>query len=137
MPGRFGFVETRTEELATSAMALDKVDLCGRQINVGRPKGYVEPPGGPAPAAKLGAAQLFAASLANQPTRVLLLENMLKARQLLDDAERTDVRPSCTTLWLQAHPASIFPARLGGKHDQCMPDFSSNFCRHSCQNLVN
>ncbi len=34
----------RTEELASSAMAMDKVDLCGRAINVGRPKGYVEPP---------------------------------------------------------------------------------------------
>ena len=43
-PGRFGFVEMRTEELASSAMAMDKVDLCGRAINVGRPKGYVEPP---------------------------------------------------------------------------------------------
>jgi splicing factor U2AF subunit len=42
--GRFGFVEMRTEELATSGMALDKVELCGRNINVGRPKGYVEPP---------------------------------------------------------------------------------------------
>lgn len=42
--GRFGFVEMRTEELATSAMALDKVELCGRNINVGRPKGYIEPP---------------------------------------------------------------------------------------------
>ncbi len=42
--GRFGFVEMRTEELASSAMAMDKVDLCGRAINVGRPKGYVEPP---------------------------------------------------------------------------------------------
>ena len=42
--GRFGFVEMRTEELASSAMAMDKVDLCGRSINVGRPKGYVEPP---------------------------------------------------------------------------------------------
>lgn len=41
--GRFGFVEMRTEELATSAMALDKVELCGRNINVGRPKGYIEP----------------------------------------------------------------------------------------------
>lgn len=48
--GRFGFVEMRTEELATSAMALDKVELCGRNINVGRPKGYVEPPQVPASA---------------------------------------------------------------------------------------
>ena len=36
--GRFGFVELRTDELASSATALDKVELCGRHINVGRPK---------------------------------------------------------------------------------------------------
>jgi len=41
--GKFGFVELKTEELATLAMNLDKVDLCGRQINVGRPRGYVDP----------------------------------------------------------------------------------------------
>ncbi len=31
-------MELRTDELATSATALDKVELCGRHINVGRPK---------------------------------------------------------------------------------------------------
>jgi hypothetical protein len=82
----------RTEELATSAMALDKVELCNRQINVGRPKGYVEPPGGHAPPATLASAQIFAAQLAKAPSRVLLLKNMLKARALLDEQERTDVR---------------------------------------------
>lgn len=44
--GRFGFVELRTEELAAEAMKLDKVNLGGREINVGRPKGYIEPPPG-------------------------------------------------------------------------------------------
>jgi hypothetical protein len=44
--GRFGFVELRTEELAAEAMKLDKVNLGGRDINVGRPKGYIEPPPG-------------------------------------------------------------------------------------------
>lgn len=44
--GRFAFVEFRTPELATAAMMLDKVELCGRAMNVGRPKGYVEPPPG-------------------------------------------------------------------------------------------
>jgi hypothetical protein len=39
--GRFAFVEFRTEELATTAMTLDKTELCGRQMNIGRPKGYV------------------------------------------------------------------------------------------------
>ena len=89
--GRFGFVEMRSEELASSAMQLDKVDVCGRQINVGRPKGYVEPPGGAAPAATLNAAQVFAASLARRASTVLLLENMLLAYQLHDDRERNDV----------------------------------------------
>jgi splicing factor U2AF 65 kDa subunit len=44
--GRFGFVELRTEELAADAMKLDKINLGGREINVGRPKGYIEPPPG-------------------------------------------------------------------------------------------
>jgi hypothetical protein len=57
LAGRFGFVELRTEELAAAAMQLDKVELCGRSINVGRPKGYVEPPPGARPVAPLGAAQ--------------------------------------------------------------------------------
>ena len=85
----------RSEELASSAMQLDKVDVCGRQINVGRPKGYVEPPGGAAPAATLNAAQVFAASLARRASTVLLLENMLLAYQLHDDRERNEVRPQC------------------------------------------
>ena len=44
--GRFGFVELRTEELSSDAMKLDKINLCGREVNVGRPKGYIEPPPG-------------------------------------------------------------------------------------------
>ena len=48
----------RSEELATSGMALDKVELCGRHINVGRPKGYVEPPQGAQPSGNLGMAQV-------------------------------------------------------------------------------
>ena len=45
--GRFAFVELRTEELATTAMQLDKTELLGRPMNIGRPKGYV--PGTSAP----------------------------------------------------------------------------------------
>ena len=55
-------MELRTEELAQAAMQLDKVELCGRSINVGRPKGYVEPPPGARPVAALGAAQVHLAS---------------------------------------------------------------------------
>lgn len=81
----------RSEELASSAMQLDKVDVCGRPINVGRPKGYVEPPGGPVPAATLNAAQVFAASLARRQSTVVLMENMMKAHQLHDESERREV----------------------------------------------
>ena len=48
---KFGFVELRSEALATAAINLDKLELCGRPINVGRPKGYVEPPPGYVPSA--------------------------------------------------------------------------------------
>lgn len=41
--GKFAFVEMRTEDLATAAMHLDKFELFGRNINVGRPRGYVQP----------------------------------------------------------------------------------------------
>ncbi len=39
--GRFAFLEFRTKELADNAVQLDKLELCGRPMNVGRPKGYV------------------------------------------------------------------------------------------------
>lgn len=39
--GRFAFVEFRTRELTDAAIQLDKLELCGRQMNIGRPKGYV------------------------------------------------------------------------------------------------
>lgn len=40
---KYTFVEMRTADLATASMALDKVELCGRALNVGRPSGYVAP----------------------------------------------------------------------------------------------
>lgn len=42
--GKFAFVELRTEDLASAAMFLDKFELFGRSLNVGRPRGYVPPP---------------------------------------------------------------------------------------------
>ncbi|CAD7704530.1 unnamed protein product [Ostreobium quekettii] len=89
--GRFGFVEMRTEELATAAMQLDKVELCGRHINVGRPKGYVEPPSNPASQAKLGLAQMFAATLNCGPTTTVLLENMMLVEAVRKDAARVEL----------------------------------------------
>ena len=44
MDGKFAFVEMRTEPLSDAAMHLDGVELCGRAMRVGRPKGWVPPP---------------------------------------------------------------------------------------------
>lgn len=79
-----------------------QVELCGRHINVGRPKGYVQPPTG-APSANLGAAQIFAATITNAATRVLLLQNMLKAHQMWDEDERRDVSRPVPLAPLQLH----------------------------------
>ena len=38
------FVELRCFEMAQIALRFDKVDVCGRPMNVGRPKGYIERP---------------------------------------------------------------------------------------------
>mmetsp|Transcript_6083 Transcript_6083/g.15682 ORF Transcript_6083/g.15682 Transcript_6083/m.15682 type:complete len:349 (+) Transcript_6083:684-1730(+) len=118
--GRFGFVELRSEELATSAMSLDKVDLCGRSINVGRPKGYVEPASGHAPAAPVwqpgmavpgapaaapampgppamampsfpGMPGAPAAAAGPVPTCVVLLESLVTVKDLRDPEERQDL----------------------------------------------
>lgn len=41
--GKFAFVQFRDDELASTAMKFDKLMLCGRPINIGRPSGYVPP----------------------------------------------------------------------------------------------
>ncbi|KAJ1636265.1 hypothetical protein T492DRAFT_610206 [Pavlovales sp. CCMP2436] len=40
--GKFAFVEMRDETLAATMMLLDKLELCGRLLNVGRPTGFVQ-----------------------------------------------------------------------------------------------
>ena len=39
--GKFAFVEFRDELIAVTALQLDKVELAGRALNVGRPAGFV------------------------------------------------------------------------------------------------
>mmetsp|Transcript_20009 Transcript_20009/g.62910 ORF Transcript_20009/g.62910 Transcript_20009/m.62910 type:complete len:268 (+) Transcript_20009:39-842(+) len=47
--GKFAFVEFRDEHTATLALQLfNNVDLCGRQLRLGRPSGYIDPLGGAA-----------------------------------------------------------------------------------------
>lgn len=87
----------RTEELSHHAMNLDKVELCGRHVNVGRPKGYVESATAPPPPA-IGAAAVFAAQLSQEPTTVVRLDNLVKARLLLNPQEKADVSACCLVL---------------------------------------
>ena len=50
--GRFAFVEFRTRELANQALLMDKmIDIHGKHLSIGRPKGYQEPTGPPLPLA--------------------------------------------------------------------------------------
>ncbi|PNW76061.1 hypothetical protein CHLRE_12g549100v5 [Chlamydomonas reinhardtii] len=60
--GRFAFIEFRTRELTDAAIQLDKLELCGRQMNIGRPKGYVDPNAHLVNAAKIGQAQVALAT---------------------------------------------------------------------------
>ena len=115
--GKFGFVQFANEDLATAALALDKVVLCGRALNVGRPKGYVEPNTtaaaqfaragllagapqmvAPGAAAALGAQamqQAMAGSVVGHLTCVLL-HNIVPCDALLaDSAEREDILADC------------------------------------------
>lgn len=111
-------MELLSEDLANAAMALDKVELCGRSINVGRPKGYIDPPAGHAAMApKLGLAQAFAAQLANPPATVLVLENLLRAGELQNDGERKEVRPFPTLFATSSVGIPLF--KLSGTQ-QCL-----------------
>jgi splicing factor U2AF subunit len=116
--GKFGFVQLASEDLATAALALDKVVLCGRALNVGRPKGYVEPnttaaaqfaragllPGAaahmvaPGAAAALGAQamqQAMSGSVVGHLTCVLL-HNIVPCDTLVPDSpEREDILADC------------------------------------------
>ena len=99
---KYSFVEMRTPELATAGLTLDKMELCGRALNVGRPSGYVAPIGGdamppaPNPHAALfqglqGLAQgapgtgLAQAPQGPPPSRAIALENMLTVEDVAGD----------------------------------------------------
>ncbi|MEW5306363.1 MAG: hypothetical protein WDW36_008832 [Sanguina aurantia] len=116
--GRFGFVELRTLELADLAIQLDKLEVCGRKLNVARPKDYVENKMAVPTAAKISAAQMYAAGLsgggaaAGLPlaalapvlgyagaalpappgtSNVVLLENLLPVGRVRNDSERREL----------------------------------------------
>jgi hypothetical protein len=72
-------------------MLLDKTELAGRPMNIGRPKGYIPPMEGAANNAKLGLVQQFAAQLSGGVTNVLLLDNLVNASAVRDDEQRKEV----------------------------------------------
>ena len=86
---KYSFVEMRTAELATSAIALDKVELCGRALNVGRPSGYVAPTGPTIPSINMAGSLAGLHAMAQAPamgsmggagtpaSKAICLENML------------------------------------------------------------
>lgn len=94
--GRFAFVELRSRELANQALLMDKiVDIHGRQLQVGRPKGYIEPTGPPLYIADrtgtiirvdaahgAGTGNTNTSSDLRQPSKVLLLSNILQIKAL-------------------------------------------------------
>lgn len=82
----------RSEELANAAMQMDKVELCGRHVNIGRPRGYIEPPTGMVAQTKIGMAEQFAKSLSTAPAKSVLLENLLSPDELKEPNARSEVR---------------------------------------------
>ncbi len=106
--GRFAFVELRSRALATHACTMDKlVEVLGRNMHIGRPKGYTDPYGAPEPGADgdgggLGAAPPPpalpppggpppAAAAGPPPSRAVLLSNVLPVGELRDAATRADL----------------------------------------------
>lgn len=98
--GRFAFVEFRNRMMATKALDMDKVvELCGRSMNIGRPKGYMEPTAdqpelgpvalAPPPEAQAApAAPLPAAHVGGVETTCLLLSNVLPVAELRTEGQR-------------------------------------------------
>ena len=90
--GKFAFVEFRDEEIARVALTLfDKMELCGRTLNVGRPRGYVEP-GGSLSSTLLPQLGGFggAGGPAEPPTKCLRLEGLITPA-MLTEAEYPEV----------------------------------------------
>lgn len=109
---KYSFVEMRTPELATAAIALDKVELCGRALNVGRPSGYVPPSGPSIPNQMVGSLAAMQAMATGpmmggmgmgmmggaQPTKAISLENMLTEQDVAGDEYDEiveDIRDEC------------------------------------------
>lgn len=90
--GRFAFLELRTQEMAKQAMRMDKlVELHGRKMNVGRPKGFIEDYQAPV-GVSAGGMSLPTEVKVPVPTEYLLLSNIWPAGELKEKKERTSLK---------------------------------------------
>uniref|UniRef100_A0A7S2C055 RRM domain-containing protein n=1 Tax=Haptolina brevifila TaxID=156173 RepID=A0A7S2C055_9EUKA len=113
--GKFAFVEFRDEPICTLALTLfDKMEVCGRALNVGRPRGYIDP-AAPLATSMLGSMIGGAISAPSQapsqappappaggvPSSCIKLEGMLKPEDVAADDEYTeihdDIKQECET----------------------------------------
>jgi len=111
--GKFAFVEFRDEPISTLALTLfDKMEVCGRALNVGRPRGYVDPQ---APLATSMLGSMIGGSMmapaptlappapppGGVPSACIKLEGMLKPEDLAADDEyaeiHDDIKQECET----------------------------------------
>lgn len=90
--GRFAFIELRTQEMAKQAMRMDKlVEIYGRKMNVGRPKGYIEDY--QIPLQESGEAMSLPTEVKMPiPSNYLLLSNIWPAGYLKDKKERESLK---------------------------------------------
>ncbi|KAI8472154.1 MAG: hypothetical protein J3K34DRAFT_467687 [Monoraphidium minutum] len=92
--GRFAFVEFISEELASQALTLTGTDVFGKGMKIARPQGYMGPQESKPASSndKLALAQQLAAKLAmGGLTNVLLLEGLVPAATVRDEAERQEI----------------------------------------------
>jgi len=98
--GKYAFVELRTDEMATAAMGLNKLEVMGRELHIARPSGWVDPetvanmataqagPGATAPGQPPGPPQ---PENTVHPTNILVLANMFPLNVLSDDMEYNEI----------------------------------------------
>jgi len=101
---KYCFVEFRSEEMATAAIQLNKLDLCGQPLNIARPQGYIDPAFAPplggmaatGAAMSMGAGLLpggGAAAATAAPDQVLVLDHMVGGQEeLADEIELVEIK---------------------------------------------
>jgi len=127
--GKFAFVEFRDEAICSLALTLfDKTELCGRTLNVGRPRGYVDP-GAVATAPIIPGLAAFAAQPAAPPaqpasTTCLRLNGLITPDILDDDAEYADVLDDIRQECERSGPvAEMKIPRVGDTRGSCFVRF--------------